>query len=190
MKVSTGGKASNTEAAETKGNTPKPTRRQFLQRTAGAGLAMAGSAVTAWANTHPHPSPQSLTYLDRRTYIRNMEVIAHILPGKNRGGKMQMMSVGSQRYLFQQGDVFDVSDLRHPQMYNEHGLQGGQVQRAGQILSPRPLFPVIPLPRARRELPPSTLLFRRLARGFHGRCAAMRAARISAARPARRCAPG
>ena len=108
----------------------KPTRRQFLQRAAGAGVVLAGSAATAWANTHPHPSPQSLTYLDRRMYIRNMEVIAHIQPGKNRGGKMQMMSAGTQRYLFQQGDVFDVTNARNPKMYNQHGFQGSQLQLA------------------------------------------------------------
>jgi len=53
----------------TKDKTRKPTRRQFLQSAAGAGLALAGSVVTAWANHHPHPTPNSLTYLDRRTYI-------------------------------------------------------------------------------------------------------------------------
>lgn len=79
-------------AAGSKDSPGNPTRRQFLQRAAGAGIALAGSAATAWANTHPHPSPQSISYLDRRMYIRNMEVIAHILPGQDRGGKMQMMS--------------------------------------------------------------------------------------------------
>ena len=108
----------------------KPTRREFVKCAAGAGLAVAGSSLTAWANNHPHPSPQSLKYLDRRTYIHNMEVIAHILPGKERGGKMQMMSVGSRRYLLQQGDVIDVSDLHHPTMYNEHGFKGDQLQVA------------------------------------------------------------
>ena len=109
---------------------PFPTRRQFLKTTAGAAAAVAGSAIASRANNHPHPSPQSLTYLDRRMYIRNMEVIAHILPGEDRGGKMQMMSVGDRRYLVQQGDFIDVSDLRKPAMYNHQGWNGYQVQVA------------------------------------------------------------
>ena len=133
MKRKPGMKKSNSGSivsAGAKEQPSKPTRRQFLQRAAGAGIALAGSAATAWANTHPHPSPQSLTYLDRRMYIRNMEIIAHILPGKDRGGKMQMMSAGTQRYLFQQGDVFDVTNARNPKLYNQHGFQGSQLQLA------------------------------------------------------------
>ncbi|HSB74585.1 MAG TPA: twin-arginine translocation signal domain-containing protein, partial [Terriglobales bacterium] len=106
------------------------TRRQFLQTAAGAALAVAGSAVASRANNHPHPSPQSLTYLDRRMYLHNMEVIAHILPGEDRGGKMQMMTAGDRRYLVQQGDFIDVSNLRKPAMYNPRGWNGYQVQVA------------------------------------------------------------
>src|ERR1700730_721342 len=106
------------------------TRREFLQRIASAGFALAGSAVTTWADHHGHPTPNSLTYLDRRMYIHNMELLAHFLPGQSRGGKMQLMSVGSRRYLFQQGDVVDISDVRKPQMYNKGGFQGNQVQVA------------------------------------------------------------
>jgi hypothetical protein len=57
--------------------TRKQNRRQFLHQMAtGAGLALAGSAVPAWAQQglkSKTPTPQSLTYLDRRLYIRNME---------------------------------------------------------------------------------------------------------------------
>ncbi len=106
-------------------------RREFLKRIGfGAGAALAGSAIPAWANRHPKPLPMSLTYLDRRTYIHNMEVIAHFQPGARRGGKMQMMVVGDRRYLFQQGDVIDVSDARKPTMFNARGFQGGQLQLA------------------------------------------------------------
>src|ERR1700692_3349442 len=80
-----------------------PSRRQFLQTTAGAGLALAGSSILAWADHHGHPSPNTISYLDRRMYVRNMEVLA-FLPGENRHGKIQMMSVGNRRYMFQQGD--------------------------------------------------------------------------------------
>jgi hypothetical protein len=108
----------------------KSNRRQFLKQAAGASLAAAGAAMTARADRHPHPSPQSLTYLDRNMYIQNMEILAHILPGQSRGGKMQMMARGDRRYLFQEGDVIDVSDLRKPELYNKKGFVGGQLQLA------------------------------------------------------------
>jgi len=116
-----------------KKKSPRPTRREFLKNAAGAagaGIVLAGAAPAVFANNHPHPSPQSINYLDRRMYIHNMEVIAHILPGQDRGGKMQIMSAGSKRYIFQQGDVIDVSDPRNPKMHNHHGFDGYQVQLA------------------------------------------------------------
>src|ERR1051326_2749518 len=113
-----------------KNQKPSSTRRHFLKTAVGTAAAVAGSAIASRANNHPHPSPQSITYLDRRMYIHNMEVIAHILPGEDRGGKMQMMSVGDRRYLVQQGDFIDVSDLHKPAMYNHHGWNGYQVQVA------------------------------------------------------------
>ena len=107
------------------------TRRQFLQQMAtGVGIAAVGSALPAFADHHSHPTAQSLTYLDRNTYVKNMDVIAHILPGEDRGGKMQFMSIGSRRYLLQQGDVIDISDLRKPQMFNKGGFEGSQLQVA------------------------------------------------------------
>jgi ABC-type nitrate/sulfonate/bicarbonate transport system substrate-binding protein len=42
-----------------------PSRRKFLQSAAGAGLALATSPLTAWADHHGHPIPNSVTYLDR-----------------------------------------------------------------------------------------------------------------------------
>ena len=58
--------------------------------------------LTAYANAHPHPRPDSLTYLDQSTYIRNMAVRAHI-GGENRRWKMQMMTLGERRFLLQGG---------------------------------------------------------------------------------------
>src|ERR1700686_33996 len=109
---------------------PKPTRREFIRGAAGASLLLAGSNVAAWADHHAHPTPQSLSYLDRRMYLHNMEILAHFMPGQSRNGKMQMMSIGKRRYMFQQGDVIDLSDVRKPVMYNKGGFQGGQVQVA------------------------------------------------------------
>src|ERR1700739_656442 len=106
-----------------------PSRRPFLQTTRGAGLALAGSSLMAWADHHGHPSPNSISYLDRRTYVRNMEVLGY-LPGETRHGKMQMMSVGNRRYMFQQGDVLDISDVRKPSIFNQKAFDGYQVQVA------------------------------------------------------------
>src|ERR1700681_5077237 len=100
-----------------------PTRREFLRGAAGASLLLTGSNVAAWADHHGHPTPQSLSYLDRRMYIHNMEILAHFMPGQRRNGKMQLMSVGNRRYMLQQGDVIDLSDVRKPVMYNTGGFQ-------------------------------------------------------------------
>src|ERR1700693_3303444 len=108
----------------------QPTRREFIRGAAGASLLVAGSNVAAWADHHGHPTPQSLSYLDRRMYIHNMEILAHFMPGQARNGKMQMMYIGNRRYLFQQGDVIDISDIRKPQVHNKCGFQGNQVQVA------------------------------------------------------------
>ena len=89
-----------------------PTRREFLCTAAGASLALAGSPLAVWADHHGHPTPNSISYLDRRMYTHNMELLAHFMPGRVRNGKMQLMSVGNRRYMFQQGDVIDVSDVQ------------------------------------------------------------------------------
>ena len=104
------------------------TRREFLRTAAGASLALAGSPIAVWADHHGHPTPNSISYLDRRTYIHNLELLAHFMPGRVRNGKMQLMSIGNRRYMFQQGDVIDVSDVRRPQMFNKGSFEGGQVQ--------------------------------------------------------------
>src|SRR5438046_10664148 len=100
-----------------------PTRREFLCTAAGAGLALAGSPLAVWADHHGHPTPNSISYLDRRMYTHNMELLAHFMPGRVRNGKMQLMSVGNRRYMFQQGDVIDVSDVRKPQLFNKGGFE-------------------------------------------------------------------
>src|SRR5258708_17363855 len=100
-----------------------PSRRSFLRTAAGAGLALASSPPSALADHHGHPSPNSISYLDRRMYIRNMEILAHFGPGQSRHGKMQMMSIGNRRYIFQQGDVIDVSDVRKPVMFNKTAFE-------------------------------------------------------------------
>src|SRR5260370_27136389 len=104
------------EAPSSQLNPGFPTRREFLQRAAGAGLTLSGSSLTAWADHHGHPTPNRLTYLDRPMYIRNMEILPHFQPRHVRSGKMQLMSAGDRRYLFQQDDVTDISDVRKPHL--------------------------------------------------------------------------
>src|SRR2546421_6920593 len=119
MKDNTGAKKqdSQTKKARSSGErTIHPTRREFLRTAAGASLALAGSPMASWADHHGHPTPNSISFLDRRTYIHNMELLAHFMPGHVRNGKMQLMSISNRRYMFQQGDVIDISDVRKPQM--------------------------------------------------------------------------
>jgi hypothetical protein len=42
-----------------------------------------------------YPRLPRILDLDRQTYVKDMEVIAHFEPGKLRGRKMQMMAIGS-----------------------------------------------------------------------------------------------
>ncbi|PYU73227.1 MAG: hypothetical protein DMG52_15650, partial [Acidobacteria bacterium] len=133
MKDNTGAKMQDprTKKARSSGERAiHPTRREFLGTAAGASLALVGSPIAAWADHHGHPTPNSISYLDRRTYVHNMELLAHFMPGHVRNGKMQLMSIGNRRYMFQQGDVIDVSEVRKPQMFNKGGFEGGQVQVA------------------------------------------------------------
>src|SRR6266566_893263 len=102
MKDKAGARMANpgtTKSRNTVDGAGLPTRREFLRTAAGAGLALAGSPVAAWADHHGHPTPNSISYLDRRMYIHNMELLAHFMPGHVRNGKMQLMSIGDHRYI-------------------------------------------------------------------------------------------
>jgi hypothetical protein len=108
-------------------------RRDFiaLAGTAGAAALAAPDLIgSALANRHPHPRPTSLKYLDRNMYRKNTNVLAHFDAGEERGAKMQMMAIGDRRYLFNRGDVIDVSEPLHPKMFNKKGYVGNQVQVA------------------------------------------------------------
>jgi len=108
-------------------------RRNFLKLgVAAGGLVVAGPEWigTALANRHPHPRPTSITYLDRNMYRKNTDVLAHFGPGEQRGGKMQMMAIGTRRFLFQQGDVIEVTEPLKPKMLNKGGYVGNQLQVA------------------------------------------------------------
>src|SRR5262250_2384516 len=111
----------------------KMTRRDFIKLAyTGAGLLVAGPKLigTASANRHPHPRPTSLRYLDRNMYRKNTDVLAHFEPGEQRGGKMQMMAIGPRRFLFQSGDVAEVTDPLKQKMFNKGGSVGSPLQLA------------------------------------------------------------
>ncbi|HEV7821894.1 MAG TPA: twin-arginine translocation signal domain-containing protein, partial [Burkholderiales bacterium] len=108
-------------------------RRHFIALAGASGAAaLSGPLMTggAFANRHPHPRPTSLAYLDRNMYRKHTTVLAHFDAGEERGAKMQMMAIGSRRYLFNRGDVIDVSDPLNPTMFNKKGYVGNQVQLA------------------------------------------------------------
>lgn len=96
----------------------------------GVAVAEQGVVTTAFANRHPAPRPTSLKYLDRNTYRRNADVRAIIETGHHRGNKMQMMAVGARRFIFQAGDVIEVTDALKPVMLSRKAFIGGQLQLA------------------------------------------------------------
>ena len=103
-------------------------RREFIKLGAAAGgLALAGGAA---ANRHPTVRPTAITYLDRNMYRSNTDVLAIFSPGHHRGTKMQMMAAGDRRYLFQAGDVIDVSDPVKPTLVARNAFIGNQLQVA------------------------------------------------------------
>ena len=103
-------------------------RRDFLKAGAAAsGVVLAGAAV---ANRHPAPRPTSLQYLDCNMYRKNTEVLAHYGQGQHRGGKMQMMAIGERRFLFQQGDVIEITNPFEPVLLGRNAFIGGQLQLA------------------------------------------------------------
>jgi hypothetical protein len=117
-------------------------RRALLKSAVGAavGATAAGFAGTIstpaqvqglyTTNTAPEiPLPLgSLTYLDKKQYIHNMEIISH-LPGAGiSGGEplMAMWAKGKQRLLPAGGDFIDVSEAKNPVALNKKRvIQGG-----------------------------------------------------------------
>src|SRR5712691_6232313 len=87
-----------------------------LARSGVASLALAALPGSAFANQHPHPHKGSLDYLDRNSYAKNMRVLGVFQLGEERGHKLQMMAIGSRRFVLQNGDVIDVSDPRVPKL--------------------------------------------------------------------------
>ncbi|RMD87960.1 MAG: hypothetical protein D6807_06795, partial [Alphaproteobacteria bacterium] len=109
-----------------------PDRRTLMK---GGGALLAASALgplagaPARANNHPHPHKGSLNFLDPETYIRNCAVHAHF-DATVSAGKSQMMAKGKRRFLFTNGEVWEVTDALKPVLINRHAFLGRQVQLA------------------------------------------------------------
>src|SRR5438093_6597728 len=105
-------------------------KRRALVRVSVAALALAALSGSAIANQHPHPHKGSLDTLDRNGYAKNMRVLGVFQLGEERGHKLQMMAIGSRRFVLQNGDVIDVSDPRVPKLVKHAAFRGSQLQVA------------------------------------------------------------
>src|ERR1700726_1174983 len=116
------------------------TRRALLKNTAGAFVGAGGAGLTGavgaraqvqglYTYNAPPEFPLamgSLTYLDQKQYIHNMDIIAH-LPGSSiSGGEplMAMWAKGKQRLLPAGGGFVDVSDPKNPVVLNQGVVRG------------------------------------------------------------------
>ena len=108
------------------------TRRSVIKAGTALGSMALGANIPriALANNHPHPHAHSLTKLDPNTYTKNCEVHVHLEDKTGMGGKMQMMAKGKRRYLFNRGNVWDISDALHPELVNQKAFFGSQIQLA------------------------------------------------------------
>jgi hypothetical protein len=116
-------------------------RRDLIKSTAGAMLAAAGAGLVGaigaraqqaglyTSNLPPElPLPLgSLTYLDQKQYIHNMEIISH-LPGSTISGGEPLMVLwakGKQRLLPAGGGFVDITEPKNPVVLNKGVIKGG-----------------------------------------------------------------
>jgi hypothetical protein len=112
-------------------------RRNFLKYGAASlGGAIASSVIPtqhAFGTIRTHPHASSLTELDQNSYIKDMKVHAHFNEAGHRAGKMNMMATGERRFMFTNGDFWEVTDPLNPKIINKNALRGApgfQVQLA------------------------------------------------------------
>ena len=137
---------SRKDSARPEGKAPKSrgkgiSRRDLLKKSAGAVAAATGASLLGALgvraqdaglytyNAPPElPLPMgSLHYLDRKQYIHNMEIVAHV-PGMTiSGGEplIVMWAKGKQRLLPGGGGFLDVSDAKNPTVLNKGVIKGG-----------------------------------------------------------------
>ena len=115
----------------------EPQRRRFLKSSmalALGGVLPSGLLSRAFANHHPHPHEGSIDFLDRDTYIHDMEVLLQFEAGKNRRGDLQFMCRGKDRFLFQLTSsgcaVYDITKPLQPSIINEGAFEAQQIQLA------------------------------------------------------------
>ena len=115
-------------------------RRGLLKSAAGAVLGTAGASLLGAKAALPQveglePNPEipvlrlpagALSYLDRKQYIHNMEVVSHISGSTISGGEplMAMWARGKQRLLPSQGGFVDVSDPKNPVVFSKGVIRG------------------------------------------------------------------
>ena len=125
---------------QSQGKRKQISRRSLLKGTAGAMLAAAGAtlagAVGARAQvTGLETGPDvpffrlpmgSLDYLDRKQYIHNMEIVAHLSGSTISGGEplQAMWARGKQRLLPAGGGFVDVSEPKNPVVLNKGVTRG------------------------------------------------------------------
>src|SRR5579863_1706683 len=125
-------------------------RRSLLKSAVGAAVGAAAAGFVGTTNSRAQvqglhtsnlppeiPLPLgSLTYLDKKQYIHNMEIISHLPGATISGGEplMAMWARGKQRLLPAPslGDFVDVSDAKNPALVNnkrvmQSGGLGGTV---------------------------------------------------------------
>ncbi|HSZ18227.1 MAG TPA: hypothetical protein VK770_00450 [Candidatus Acidoferrum sp.] len=117
-------------------------RRSLLKSAVGAAVGAAAAGFVGTTNSRaqvqglytsnlPPEIPLSLgslTYLDKKQYIHNMEIISHLPGASISGGEplMAMWAKGKQRLLPAGGDFVDVSEAKSPVMLNKKRvIQGG-----------------------------------------------------------------
>ena len=115
-------------------------RRKLLKSAAGAVLGAAGASLLGAKaigaqveGLEPNPEVPvlrlpmgSLTYLDRKQYIHNMEIVSHISGSTISGGEplMSMFARGKQRLLPSGGGFVDVSNPKNPMVFNKGSIRG------------------------------------------------------------------
>ncbi|MBZ5642444.1 MAG: hypothetical protein LAO19_06775 [Acidobacteriia bacterium] len=128
-------------ADKTASSRDRLSRRGLLKKTAGALLGAAAVSITGaldaraqvqglytWDAPPAIPLPMgALTYLDRKQYIHNMEIISHLPGASVAGGEplMAMWARGKQRALPGGGGFVDVSDAKNPVVIGKGGPRAG-----------------------------------------------------------------
>jgi hypothetical protein len=115
------------------------TRRALLRQATGAivGAAGAGAGLGRWASaqalrvqdggTVPLKMPLGvLDFLDRKQYIKNMDIVSHVSGLSISGGEplTSLWARGAQRLLIGGGGFVDISDPRKPFQLNKGIMQG------------------------------------------------------------------